>query len=183
MISSSINVSSLRGKLRFFKRYSDARSGGSWSVRRDGWDGIRFIPNRDIKVFGMGLFERYPDGGPFKIGYKYKIMDSNNQDVVPYTQVWEEEVNVDRSTITDHIIQHVFVNHPDGILVQARQKLDWSMWFDSSDGRCYNSENGGDYRNIANEDMGLFELENSSNSGNSTTINRGIIPGILYKIA
>ncbi len=48
-------------------------------------------------MYGMGLFERNNGGGQFKIGYKYKILDSNNSEIVPYSEVWEEEVVPDPS--------------------------------------------------------------------------------------
>ncbi len=48
---------------------------------------------------------------------------------------------------------------------------------------CYMSEEGGSYATVPNEDMGLFRIERSSNSNNSTEVNRGIIMGILYSYA
>ena len=49
---------------------------------------------------------------------------------------------------------------------------------------CYMSDDeGGSYATVPNEDMGLFRIERSSNSNNSTEVNRGIIMGILYSYA
>lgn len=39
---------------------------------------------------------------------------------------------------------------------------------------------GSDYENVQNEDMGLFKLEDSGDSGNGTSIYSGQIPEILY---
>jgi hypothetical protein len=54
-VSSSASILSLYEPMRYFKRFGDARE-GSWGVCENNWDGLVFIPNRDIKVYGMGLF-------------------------------------------------------------------------------------------------------------------------------
>jgi hypothetical protein len=41
----------------------------------------------------MGIFELYPSGGPFKIGYKFKILNWSDPPLSPYTQVFEEDVD------------------------------------------------------------------------------------------
>jgi len=41
--------------MRYFKRYSSVRD-SDWTVRAGQWDGLTWIPSRDIKVYGMGLF-------------------------------------------------------------------------------------------------------------------------------
>jgi len=41
--------------MRYFKRYSSARD-SDWTVRAGQWDGLAWVPSRDIKVYGMGLF-------------------------------------------------------------------------------------------------------------------------------
>ena len=99
------------------------------------------------------------------------------------SQVWEEDINPEPSEVVDNVIKHRFVNHPDGIEVRAGFKFDWSMWM-SGDGvnRSYMSESGSNYATIENPDMGLFTLKESSNTANATSLNRGIIPGILYRI-
>jgi len=55
------------------------------------------------------------------------------------------------------------------------------MWVVGAD-RMYYSETGANYRDVQNTDMGLFEILNSDYSENSTTTNRGIIPGIIYSL-
>lgn len=52
------------------------------------------------------------------------------------------------------------------------------MWIQGTG--TYYSETGDAYKELENEDMGLFELKDSSYSTNSTRIGRGILPGILY---
>ena len=49
--------------------------------------------------------------------------------------------------------------------------------------RCFMAETGSDYATIENPDMGLFVIKDSSNTANATAVNRGIIPGILYRLA
>ena len=47
----------------------------------------------------------------------------------------------------------------------------------------YYSETGNGFRDHPNIDMGLFTITDSDHSENSTSLNRGIIPGILYSLA
>jgi hypothetical protein len=42
----------------------------------------------------MGLFERHPSGGPWKLGYKYKLYDSSDNLILD-SETWEEDVNPD----------------------------------------------------------------------------------------
>ena len=46
----------------------------------------------------------------------------------------------------------------------------------------YYSETGDAYLEIDNEDKNLFQVKDSAFSTNSTRTNRGLIPGLLYKI-
>ena len=65
-------------QLFFFKRFRDFHTSNSWCVGHQRWDGVKFVPNQSIKVFGMGLFERHPSGGAWKLGYKYKLHDQSD---------------------------------------------------------------------------------------------------------
>jgi hypothetical protein len=51
-------------------------------VRHDRWDGICFTPNKDIIVYGMGIYEKNPNGGEFKLDYKYRIKDASGTVIV-----------------------------------------------------------------------------------------------------
>jgi hypothetical protein len=44
------------------------------------------------------------------------------------------------------------------------------------------SEEGSNYANLENPDMGLFTIKESCNTANATSVSRGIVPGILYRI-
>lgn len=79
------------GKMRWWQRFTDIRN-STWSVSHNRWDGIVFKPTRDIKVFGMGIFERHPNGGPFKMGYKYVLKDSNGS-IVESSPSFTEDMN------------------------------------------------------------------------------------------
>lgn len=82
----------------------------------------------------------------------------------------------------DHIIQHKHASLPNGIVVRVGQKFAYSMWINYNDGhnRCYYSESGDSPLTVANEDQGLFNVEDSDMSSNSTRQGRGIVPGLLY---
>jgi len=74
-------------------------------VGRDRWDGIIFIPNRPIKVIGMGIFEAHPNGGSFSIGYKYIIQDSSGTDIFT-SAIYEEQIT--GANAEEHIIWYEF---------------------------------------------------------------------------
>lgn len=108
------------------------------------------------------------------MGWKYVLADANGNEITT-SDVYEEEV--DRSTAEDSIIQHRFKSIQ-SIYVQADQKLTIAMWMDTS--YCRYSESGDGYGDIQNDDMGMFEFEDSPLSTNSTKVSRGILPGVLY---
>lgn len=51
------NIQHISSKVKKFKRYHDIRSGDSWYVGRDRWDGIIFQPSKTIRVYGIGIYE------------------------------------------------------------------------------------------------------------------------------
>ena len=65
--------------LNFFKRFVGIRS--TWGIGEGCIDALIFIPNQTIKVFGIGLFEKYPNGGDFTLGYKYYIENLNGGEI------------------------------------------------------------------------------------------------------
>lgn len=91
------------GEFKFFRRFRDSRDSDKWNVGENKWDALFFIPNKDIKVFGMGVFEKYPNGGGnFTLGYKYII--ENAEKVVQYeSPLYREEVG-NPEEIKDHVI-------------------------------------------------------------------------------
>lgn len=50
-------------KLKFFKRFSTIKEGDSWYVGPNSCDALVFIPNKNIRVFGLGVYEKHPNGG------------------------------------------------------------------------------------------------------------------------
>jgi hypothetical protein len=68
-------------QLRFFKRFRDVRGDG-WYIGKDRWDAVTYIPKRDVRVFGVGIFEPYPQARKdFKYGYKYVLKDADDSEV------------------------------------------------------------------------------------------------------
>jgi hypothetical protein len=68
-------------KPHFFLRYQSIRSGDYWYVGRDRWDAIAFIPNKTIKVVGLGLYELHPNGGNFTFGWKYYLENPDGAEI------------------------------------------------------------------------------------------------------
>jgi len=97
--------------LKFFKRFRDFHTSNSWCVGHERWDGIKIIPSQNVRIFGMGLFEKHPSGGAFKIGFKYKLLDDVDN-VTFQSETFEEEINYPAEEVTEHIIKHNFINLP-----------------------------------------------------------------------
>jgi len=72
------------GTPRYFKRFNDVQNSG-WIIGRrtggsdDRWDACTFIPNRDVRIVGAGIFESYP-AAPRDLTYhhKYILSDASN---------------------------------------------------------------------------------------------------------
>lgn len=60
------------------------------------------------------------------------------------------------------------------------QRLHYVQWVKC--GHSWQSETGENYHEIENPDMGLFKIDTSPKSSNSSSKNRGIIPGIIYRL-
>ena len=161
IVSSDVVAS---GKISFFKRFKDFKPSDSWYVGENKWDALIFIPKKDIKIYGIGLFEKHPNGAPMTLGYKYIIEDLSGTEISK-TEVFRE--NVEPVDVEGHIIQHKFENHKTGIIVRVGQRFHYIQWI--SVDRCWYSESGNDYRTVENPDMDLFTIETSDKSSNSTS--------------
>lgn len=138
------------------------------------WDAIIVIPSRDVTIMGIGIYEAEPSID-FEIGWKYVIEDSAGSEIFK-SEIYEESVS--KEGADDCIIKHQFQNVK-GIEVKNDQRIHICMWMRVSN--CRYSEAGSNYDDIENEHMGLFQFKNSALSSNSTEVNRGIIPAILYR--
>lgn len=170
--------------VKFFKRFRDTRLGDSWYVGRDRWDAIVFIPKEDCWVFGIGIFEMYPNGHNFTMGYVYHIEDKNGN-LIESSQIHEEPIEESADPQT-HIIKHELhaFKEMKGLFIEQGQRFHFCMHILNAQ-RCYYSETGEGYRTqiVDNQDyMDMFEIRDSSHSNNSTKTNRGIIPGILFSV-
>lgn len=166
-------------KISVFKRFSAVREGDSWHVGPNSCDALVWVPNKRIRVFGILLYERYQSSDrAFQLKYRYRLEITHGEDSFK-SEVFQEEV--DASNPVDHIIEHRFINLKDGVLVEAGQRYCQEMWVVGAD-RMHYSETGAQFREVQNTDMGLFEILHSPYSENSTTTNRGIIPGIVYSL-
>jgi PHR domain len=177
------NIVSMRAT-KFFKRFRDTRNDG-WYIGRDRFDAVTFTPRVDVRIFGAGVFEPYPLAvHNFTYGHKYVIQEGGSD--IETSQVYEEEVICPPTDeIQDHMIMVTFKAFPTGILVRHGQKFVHASWIHYTDGhnRCNYSESGDRAADVVNPDMGLFEITDSSLSSNSTRVNRGIVPGLIYCLA
>jgi len=43
--------------MRIFKRFSEIRAGDTWYIGRDRWDAIIYQTTKNIRVYGIGIYE------------------------------------------------------------------------------------------------------------------------------
>ena len=97
------------GKIKQFRRFKETRANDSWYVGRERWDAIVFAPKSDVKIYGIGVYEKYDAASNFTIGYQYFI-ESGDSQTITQSPVYEEEVIHDPTEIVDHVIWHKFQN-------------------------------------------------------------------------
>jgi len=137
--------------------------------------------NKRVTIWGVGIFEPYPDGGDFILYYRWEIKDMNNT-ITFSSEKYEDEITYNRSDLDNdlHIIKHRFISWKKGIVLEPGMKFNFVQGL--SNRKCFYTEQGAEYQKVPNEDMDLFKLENSPDSRNSTDVSRGIIPGFLYSL-
>ena len=80
------------GKVCFYKRYRDVKPEDStWNVGANKWDAIIAIPERDITIMGLGIFEAKPSVS-FNMGWKYVLEDVSGAEIYK-SDVFEEHVS------------------------------------------------------------------------------------------
>eukprot|EP00347_Sterkiella_histriomuscorum_P006481 403352603 len=78
----------IKNDIKFFKRFKDFKNGDSWGVGRDQWDAIMLVPSVDVIIYGVGIFEAYPNGEEdFTLGYKYIIKNTKTSQMVSKQQL------------------------------------------------------------------------------------------------
>ncbi len=51
--------------VKFFKRFKKTDSADNWSTGETSWDAIKIVPNKNVIIHGVGIYEPFPDGGDF----------------------------------------------------------------------------------------------------------------------
>jgi len=112
-----------------------------------------------VKIFGIGIYEKHPNGGDFTLGYRFYIEEPVDGAIASQSELFEEVVEQTEQNTANHIVWHKFQNYPGGVLVKAGQKFNFVQWMNGE--RCYYSESGEYYRQIPNEDKDLFTIQDS----------------------
>lgn len=45
--------------LKQWRRFKESRPNDSWYIGRERWDAIIFVPKKDVKIYGIGVYEKY----------------------------------------------------------------------------------------------------------------------------
>ena len=65
-------------KIRWWQRISKIQPNDSWSVSKTSYDALHVMVSKRVTIWGVGVYEPYPDGGDFTLFYRWEIKDMEN---------------------------------------------------------------------------------------------------------
>ena len=137
-------------------------------------DGVVFIPQKDIECGGFYVYGPTNDTQHMEMKYRIKL---DGQVYLAEGQVYPLCAEIGEKQIP--------FKFEEPIKVRAGQKLGITVWLATSVAAHSNVEThygcqGDQYEEVENEHMGLFKLENETDSHNGTSMHSGQIPRIIY---
>ena len=109
-----LTLSFFAGPPRYFHRFYEVQNAG-WIVGRrtggsnDRWDAVTFVPRRDVKIVGVGIFEDYPaQRRDFKYYHKYVLQEPGGAQIMASETFEEQVVCPPAEEIVDHIFKYRF---------------------------------------------------------------------------
>ncbi|CDW80418.1 UNKNOWN [Stylonychia lemnae] len=171
-----------QSQLKFFQRFKNVVTDLIWNLSEDEWSAIQIKSKVDFYFCGIGIFERYEEPPEkFNLRYSYQIYDIND-DLMFDSEIYEELVIYNKEDINElHFYKYKFKRFPNGIFIEAGQTLQFMQIVDFQ--FSYFSSSGADYSTIQNPDMDIFQLTVSNLDDDNTTVEEGLIPGFLYRLA
>ncbi len=140
-------------------------------------DSLKFTPQQDIELMGFTVFTRWGAEGEtehfFTIKYQIKV---KGKQVLDRSSDW--------NMITDYEDVVTDIKFDESYFVKKGEPVIVIMWYQKDfDGNSVYTKrgiNGNSGENPANEDKGMFKVEESGESTYSTYPDYGQLPGILY---
>ncbi|TNV82399.1 hypothetical protein FGO68_gene10746 [Halteria grandinella] len=154
-----------------------------WSVSKDKWDAIIFEPKKDVRIYGVGIYQQVERlKCKYTLCYKYLIEDKQGKKIDGADPILEKERQPEENCVILNFFVHQFQRFQDtGILVKAGQRFHYAQWIMYKEGKPKTFNARGDNRPIKSDDD--FKILRSKLDTNGTTVETGLIPSILYTYA
>lgn len=159
-------------KPRVFKRFRKPYEWPYWGYYGTTTDAIAFVPNQNCIIAGFTLYAT--DKPSFECKYKIYVDDNIVEEEDAFTCSEFEDKFYFRIKLKG--FHEVKAGSKLEITVQIAQKFANNEYVS-----CYYGEGGDYWREVENEDMGLWEVVYSSKSG-SSSIGYGNFPEIMYYV-
>lgn len=139
-------------------------------------DGIVFVPQQDIKLAGFSTWAAKEDS-TYEIKYTISI---NGTEVLKREPHQAPPFGGEKNTCCRNMLEEC-------IDVKAGQKIKFVSVVakniaNNENVLTWSGQNGHDYANVKNKDMGLFKVEDSDDSNNGTSTGSGHYPEIFYHL-
>lgn len=148
-----------------------------------------FVPTEDVFLIGFGFYRHYYDHiDTIQLRTTVRIHDQQDSALIQEYPLTHYYVKYPELEIDQNKIQ--WYNHCEGqgiepIKVLAGQHMHvTTMYYHPSTGeRFFSGRNGDNYASAENMDMGIWDVKPSRYSTYMTSVEQGLIPGLMYKFA
>ena len=161
-------------EIKTFKRFPKVDDRG-WYMSRTSKDSITFVPNKDIMVFGFGMF--YTREGPSTYTIGYELFFNEDSKI-------KNTVTIAKPSPDDIIHSVYFYSDQTPTLASSGTKISICIHYDSYEeaSRLRVGGDGRNYEKVEGNEEGLFVIESHHDSGNGTDVGSGQIPELYYAI-
>ena len=159
--------------IKKFKRFGRVEEGRTWYMSRSSKDAIAFVAQKNVLIFGFGMFYTNQGSGTYTISYEIKL---------------NEEVKVTgKLDVTkpgsDSVIKEVYFDEDKNpIQVASGTKIGIAVKYEeySEDSRLAVGTDGSSVDEIEGNPPGLFQINSHDESQNGTGTSSGQIPELYY---
>ena len=90
---SHLKFTNFSDKSKWFSRFTTHKN-DDWYIGEDKWDALIFIPKKDVKILGVGIFGAYGSQvqRDLTLGYKYIIKEADSDNEIYASEVFKEHV-------------------------------------------------------------------------------------------
>lgn len=162
--------------IKKYKRFPRLDESRGWYLSTSSSDAITYVNQKDIFLFGFGMYVTREGTPTYRITYKIYF----DEDIAV-----TNSLDVTKGGSSDVIKEIYFTVDQTPKFVKAGTKIGVSVKYDhyEEDSRLIVGKDGNDHDKIEGNDPGLFKIESHKDSGNGTGTDCGQIPEVYYSIS